>query len=194
MIDARFLAVTVASGLVLAACDGNPLDPLPTVFDRRVSDGVNLLGEISELGDATATDLLPDGTATYQGFAGFMLEPLADVDEAAFKADPGAYADYVSSVTINVDFGSGVTGGSFSNFADREGAVAGSLVIEPAAMADVGGIAAFATNASGKVDGGLTDVGVEAYFVGSGADGVLGRGQGTRNGATISHYFAGLSD
>ena len=194
MASTRHLAIIVSSCLGTLACDGNPLDPLPSAFGSKIYSGELVLDEVAALGAATPADPIPPGNATYHGFAGYMLAPLATVPEADFKANPGDYADYVADVTLSVDFGAGVTSGRFSNFIDREGSIPGSLTIAPVGLADVGGDLAFATTASGEIDGDPTSVSVEAYFVGPAAEGVLGRGEGSMGGSTISHYFVGTAD
>lgn len=165
----------VAASLALSACGGGGTG----TGGGATSYAAELASLQSSIDTFTFTPqaALPSGSATYRGVAAFNTTDLSSIDPST--ADPTTIANaiegYYGALTLNVDFGGGVTG-SVRNFEDfNGGSASGQLAIQGGVVtaannASIGG--GYSAIATGPIDGESYTFDVEGNFIGDNGEGV----------------------
>lgn len=133
--------------------------------------------------EETPVGNLPAGTATYNGYGGFIAG-------AGKIEDVTTDAELVSRLTLQADFGNDTIGGSFHTFRSRDGSpVTGSVQIQNGVISDN----AITSNVAGalNIDGVPTFIlgDLEGFFLGIDGQGVSGLTTGTAGTDDFSGIF-----
>ena len=153
------LVGTMVAAAWLAGCESSDeASDLDDLRDRS-DDNIALLDRIEDMSPSAAADVPLSGTATYEGFAGILLET------------PGSNTALIGDAEITADFATDEMEGRLDNFEGRVqgGGVQdfdGEITLSDGDIAVVTG-SDFRANAGGVLTGGGDVIGVDGSIVGA---------------------------
>ncbi|WP_322892255.1 MULTISPECIES: hypothetical protein [unclassified Yoonia] len=176
------LPCLMALPLLLAACGAGSGADNSLSFAELEDQGVSLADRFSDLSPPTPTEL-PSGSATYTGFAAFVL----DRNRSGDFSD----ADIRSTVFVSVGFDDATTAGRFDNFRSADGTtLRGTVGWDESTFPTC---CSYRAEATGSLsDGRDIEVRVIGFFRGDAAEFMIGNAAGSYDGPNGSGTIEGI--